>query len=160
MAVDKQSAIISYILQCPQIQNSPLYFNFINAKDNSNQIVTSANDKYANKPYITGSVEKIYTFTIMIFKSITDDAIVKLEGYMHENVEELAYVQGLIDWITAQNDLRNYPNFGTDCEVDSIETSEETPRLEGINVEVSPALAMYSVTIKVRYVDNSKNIWR
>lgn len=158
--MDKNSAIINYILQCPQIVNSPLYFNFIDAKDNTTQIVTSSNDRYTEKPYITGSVAKQYTFTIVIFKSITEDAIVKLEGFAHENVEELAYIQELIDWIVEQNELHNYPDFGTDCNVISITTAEDTPRLVGINTEVTPALAMYNVTIQVEYIDNSKNIWR
>lgn len=157
---DKQEAIINYILQCPQIKDTPLYFNFINAKDNTSQIVTTANDKFLDKPYITGSVEKQYSFRILIFKSITDDALVKLEGFAHENVEELAYVQALIDWISEQDELKNFPNFGEECDVDGIETSAETPRLEGINMEVAPPLAMYSVTIRIHYVDNSKNIWR
>lgn len=157
---DKQTAIINYILQCPQIRDTPLYFNFINAKDNTSQIVTTANDKFLDKPYITGSVAKQYSFKIMIFKSITDDAIVKLEGFAHENVEELAYIQALIDWISEQNELKNFPNFGEECDVDSVETSAETPKLEAVNMEVSPPLAMYSVTIKIHYVDNSKNIWR
>ena len=157
---DKNQAVINYILQCPQIKNTPLYFNFINAKDNTAQILTSSNDRYTEKPDITGAVEKQYTFTIMVFKSITDDAIVKLEGFAHENVEELSYIQELIDWIAEQDDLKNYPNFGEDCEVDGIRTSEETPKLEAINAQVSPALAMYSVTIQITYVDNSKKLWR
>lgn len=158
--VDKNKAVINYILQCPQIQNTPLYFNFINAKDNTAQIITSSNDRYTEKPDITGAVEKQYTFTITVFKSITDDAIVKLEGFGHENVEELSYIQELIDWIAQQDELQNYPNFGEDCVVDKIRTSEETPKLEAINVQVSPALAMYSVTIQITYVDNSKKLWR
>ena len=104
---DKNKAVIDYLLQCPQIQQTPLYFNFINAKDNTNQIVTSANDRYMDKPYVTGAVVKLYTFTIVVFKSITDDAIVKIDGFAHENVEELAYIQELINWITEQNELRN-----------------------------------------------------
>lgn len=157
---DKNQAVINYILQCSQIQNTPLYFNFINAKDNTAQILTSSNDRYTEKPDITGAVEKQYTFTIMVFKSITDDAIVKLEGFAHENVEELSYIQELIDWIAEQDDLKNYPDFGENCEVDGIRTTEETPKLEAINAQVSPALAMYSVTIQITYVDNSKKLWR
>lgn len=158
--MDKNKAVINYLLQCPQILNTPLYFNFIDAKDNTNQIVTSANDRYMDKPYITGAVEKLYTFNIVIFKSITDDAVVKIDGFTHENVEELAYVQTLIDWITEQNEIKNYPNFGADCSIDNISTDEETPKLVGINSQVSPALAMYNVTIQIRYIDNSKVIWR
>lgn len=157
---DKNQAVINYILQCPQIQNTPLYFNFINAKDNTVQILTSSNDRYTEKPDITGAVEKQYTFIIMVFKSITSDAIVNLDGFSHENVEELSYIQELIDWIAEQNDLQNYPDFGELCVVDTIRTSEETPKLEAINTQVSPALAMYSVTIQITYIDNSKKLWR
>lgn len=158
--VDKNKAVINYILQCPQILNTPLYLNFVNAKDNTAQLVTSSNDKFLNKPDITGSVQKLYQFTIIVFKSITDDALVKIDGFSHENIEELAYIQELIDWITEQNELKNFPNFGSDCDIDSIETDEEMPKLVGINTDTSPALAMYSVTIQIQYIDNSKLIWR
>lgn len=160
--VDKNRAIINYILQCPQIQNTPLYFNFIDAKDSTAQIVTSSNDRYTEKPFIDGSVEKLYSFMIMVFKSITEDAIVRIVNfeYEHENVEELAGIQELIDWIETQNELHNYPNFGEYCEIESIETTEDQPRLQGINTQSSPALAMYGITIQIRYIDTSKKIWR
>lgn len=158
--VDKNKAVINYILQCPQIFNTPLYLNFVDAKDNTAQLVTSSNDKFLNKPDITGSVQKLYQFTIIVFKSITDDALVKIDGFSHENIEELAYIQELIDWITEQNELKNFPNFGPECDIDSIETDEEMPKLVGINTDTSPALAMYSVTIQIQYIDNSKLIWR
>ena len=158
--IDKNQAVINYILQCPQIQNTALYFNFINAKDNTAQILTSANDRYTEKPDITGAVEKQYTFTIMVFKSITDDAIVKLEGFAHENVEELSYIQALIDWIKEQEELRNYPDFGEDCEIDEILTTTDNPSFDGIDDQVSPPLAVYSISIQIKYIDKSKMIWR
>ena len=34
---DKHQAVIDYLINCPNILNSPLYFNFINAEDNTNQ---------------------------------------------------------------------------------------------------------------------------
>ena len=115
---------------------------------------------YVDKEYTKDEKKELHGKVLDYFKSITDDAIVKLEGFAHENVEELSYIQALIDWIAEQNELQNYPNFGTDCEVDEIRTSEETPKLEAINAQVSPALAMYSVTIQITYVDNSKKLWR
>ena len=116
MAVNKHQAVIDYIITCPTILNSPLYFNFINAEDNTNQFLTKSNDKYTNTKYIDGSVGKLYTFTIITFKSVNDIAIVKLPDYPNENVSDMAEVQALIDWIAAQDTARNYPNFGDDCE--------------------------------------------
>ena len=159
MRIDKNQAIIDYLIQCPQILNSPLYFNFINIKDNTSQILTTAEDITLSRPYIDGSINRRFTFNIITFKSITDSAIVKLENYANENVVDLSTVQSIIDWIADQEELRNYPDFGSDCIINSISTTTDTPRLEGINEDVSPQLAMYSISIVVDYLDTSKVIW-
>lgn len=157
--IDKNKVIIDYLLQCRDIADSDLYFNFINAQDNSKQIVTETNDKFTDKNYIDGSVLKRHQFTLLCFKSIADSPIVSLSGYDNENVTDLSDIQALIDWINEQNDLRNFPNFGIDCEVQSIETLNNTPTFEGVNEEVTPILAMYSISINIEYIDNSKKIW-
>ena len=160
MTVDKNQAVINYIITCPTILNSPLYFNFINAKDNTNQFFTNATDVYTNTSYVDGSVEKIYTFTIITFRSAADIAVVKLPGYENENLSDMSDIQNLIDWIREQNELRNFPDFGSDCEIDSISTTTEAPKFEGIDEQVTPALAVYSTSIQIRYLDTSKQIWR
>ena len=157
--MDKNKAMIDYLLSCPTILNNPLFFNFVNAKDNNNQIITESNEKILQRPFIDGSVLKQYTITIILFKTISQNAIVKLDGYPDENVTELAMVQELIDWISEQETLQNYPNFGNDCTVESIGTTANNPNLDDIDVSVQPPLARYSVSIVVEYVDNSKRIW-
>lgn len=177
--IDKNQAIIDYLVQCPQILNSPIYFNLIDAQDNNIQIITTSEDKTMTKPFIDGSVAKRYTFNLIVFKSISDLAIVKdveqnviqvvgsestststspSEYYPNENVDDLAEAQALIDWIDEQNDLRNFPNFGDKCFIDDIMTTTDTPRFDGINTELSPPLAMYSISIVVNYIDKSKMI--
>ena len=160
MSVDKNKAVIDYLITCPQIYRTPLYFNFINAKDSTKQIITDAVDKYTSKPYIDGSVSKLYTFTIIDFRSVSDLAIVKLSGYASENIEDLSDVQALIDWIAEQNENRVYPDFGEDCVVESIKTTTENPNLVGVNEETTPPLAMYSVVIQIEYIDYSKQLWK
>ena len=157
---DKNQAVIDYIITCPEIQNSALYFNFINAKDGNTQIVTSTNDRYASRRYIDGSILRRYTFNIIIFKSVIEDSIVSVVGYDSENVIDMADVQAVIDWIHEQNELKNYPDFGTDCIVDEIITNSDNPVFMGVNHEVMPNLAMYSVTIEISYLDVSKKLWR
>ena len=158
--IDKNQAIIDFLLQCPDIANSELYFNFINAEDDNKQIITESNDKFSNRSYIDGSVLKQYTFTLIDFKSITDSALVLIQNYPNENVVDISDVQILINWINEQNKLQNFPDFGEDCEVQSIETTSENPNFEGINTEVTPTLAMYSISIKIEYIDNSEKLWR
>lgn len=157
--IDKNQAVIDFLLQCPDIATSELYFNFINAEDDNKQIVTQATEKFSNKTYIDGSVLKQYTCTLLTFKSIADSPLVLLSNYENENVADISDVQALIDWISNQNDSHNFPDFGSDCEVQSIETTTENPSYEGVNTDVTPVLAMYSISIKIEYIDNSKKIW-
>lgn len=170
MRVDKNQAIIEYLTDtstgCPKIISNPTYFNFVDAKNNDKQLITLSNDKPAQKPFIDGSVLKQYTFTIVDYKSITYQAIVKRFGinqgatYDNENVAEMFEVQDIIDWITEQNENRHFPNFGDDCIVEEITALTENPRLNGVDISVSPALARYSVSIRVTYLDISKKLWK
>ena len=169
-SIDKNQATIDYLITCPQIKNSPLYFNLIQAKDSSVQIVTTSEDTIMRKPYIDGSIPKKYTFNLVTFKSITDLAIVKdystststseENEYINENVDDLADVQALLDWLQDQEESRNYPNFGDDCYIDSLQTTTDEPRFDGINSELTPPLAMYSIAIVINYIDTSKMIWK
>lgn len=158
--VDKNQAVIDFLLNCPSIEGSPLYFNFINAEDNNKEILTFANETNLDKPYIDGSIQKRYSFTIVDYKSITSSELVKLTGYVNENVEDLVDTQSIIDWVNEQNELRNFPDFGEDCLIDEMRVTSNEPRLNGIDMAKTPALAVYNITIQVDYIDNSKKLWR
>ena len=158
--MDKNEAVINYLLQCPKILNSPLYFNFISAKDNHKQIITSANDKVMNKRFVDGSVLRKYSFTIIEFKSSAYNPIVKELGYPDENIEDMYDAQGLVDWVEQQDELQNYPDFGEDCIVEKIRTTTDNPVLDGIDASAQPPLAQYSLTIEIDYLDKSKVIWK
>ena len=160
MPVDKNQAVIDFLIACPQIRDNPLFFNAINAKDNDKQIITQSNDTMLNEKYIDGSVLRKFTFTIIDFRSVIYQPLPKVEGYISENVEEMFDVQGIIDWVNEQSDLENYPNFGTDCIIDSMITTSDNPMLNGIDTQVTPALAKYSMSIQIDYLDTSKAIWK
>lgn len=157
--VDKNQAIIDYLITCPSIQNSPLYFNFIDAKEDNKQILITANDKMMDEPYVDGSVLKRFTFSVVDFRSIAYRAIVKDGMHSDENVEEAFQVQEIIDWITEQAEIQNYPDFGSDCFVDSMEATTDNPFLNGVDTTTTPVLAKYSVSIRIQYIDKSKMLW-
>ena len=104
--MDKNQAMIDYLNNCPAIRDNPLFFNFINAKEDNKQLITVANDKALDKPYIDGSILKMYTLTVIDYKSIAYQAIPKIAGYTDENVEEMFDVQQIMDWVNAQDKLR------------------------------------------------------
>ena len=157
--MDKTQAMIEYLIQCPSIVSSPLYFNFINATSDDKQLVAVANDKIVYRPYVDGSVQKRFDFTIIDYRSVAYQELAKLHIDTNENVEEFFDVQEVIDWIEQQNDLRNFPDFGESCIVDSIRTMTDNPNLNGVDTSAKPALAKYSIAIQVDYLDISKCVW-
>lgn len=157
--MDKTQAMIEYLITCPSIAQSSLYFNFINAQDDDKQFVTVANEKLMQRPFVDGSVQKRFTFTIIDFRSVAYQELVKLHIDTNENVEEFLDVQGVIDWIDEQNQARNFPDFGAACTIDSITTTTDNPNLNGVDTSVKPALAKYSISIQVDYIDTNKQLW-
>ena len=162
--MDKNLAVIEYLITCPSIANNPLFFNCIQARDKAKDIVTIANERILHRPYIDGSVEKRYSFTIQDFRSVTPNPLAFIPGEppvlrTNENVENMLDVQGIIDWIEEQNDARNFPDFGTDCVIDEIKTVTDNPNLNGIDNNVTPALGKYSVTVQIDYLDKSKALF-
>ena len=157
-AIDKNKAVIDFIAAYPDIQTNPLFINFINAKNDTIQFLTDDNDKRLNKPYIDGSVKKRYTFSLVISKSITDMAIAK-DILTNENLDDLANIQALMDWVNEQGENHNYPNFGDKCVIEEMHTTSENPSVDGINTAITPALCLYSLEIWIDYIDYSKVIW-
>lgn len=182
MAINKEQSIIDFLRECSAIADNPLFFNFINAKPDNKQIITSGNEKSIQRPYIDGSVMKRYTFTIIDFRSVSYQAIVNTPkpqpttgtttttttttnavvgdepNYSNENVEEYIDIQAIIDWIDEQNDARHYPYFGSDCEIDEMKVLTDNPVLNGTDTQLKPALAKYSFSIQIDYIDKSKAI--
>lgn len=162
--VDKNTAVIEYLLTCPSIAGNPVFFNCIQAQDGAKDIVTIANDRAIHTPYIDGSVLKRYAFTIQDFRAVTPNPLAFIAGeppvlYTNENIENMLDVQGIIDWIEEQNDARNFPNFGNKCVIEEIRTVTDNPGLNGVDNNVTPALGKYSVTVQIDYLDNSKTLY-
>ena len=158
--MDKNKAIVTFLLTCPYIKDNPLFYNFGKVSPDNKQIITLANDTSVNIPFIDGSVRKRYTFTILDYKSVADRAILNREGVSDENLDGAFEAQQVIDWVEEQADARNYPNFGTDCVVDDMVVVTDQPNMNGIDRAVTPALAKYSISIRIDYIDYSKAIWK
>lgn len=171
--MDKNTAMLNYIMQCPVIAENPLYFNVAQEKDSNNQFLVNADDTVVNKPFIDGSVEKRYTVTVLMYKSVAYNPIVLEEvedengnkvivpssTYIDENLIDMSDGQKLIDWLEEQNDIRNFPNFGDGYVIDSIKPLSNKPSFNGVNADKQAPLAQYSIGIQIEYIDFSKQIW-
>lgn len=166
--LDKNQQILDYIMECDVIAENPLYFNFANERDNSNQILVTRDDANINKPYVDGTVLKQYTVDVLLYKSVaynpivvdeTADGAVPSRTYIDENMVDMRDGQALIDWLLEQNDSRHFPNFGEECIIESVEPTANKPILNGVNPNIEPPLAQYSVGIRIQYLDISKQLW-
>ena len=157
--VDKHQAVVDFLLTCPSIQDSPLYFNFVEAEDKNKQFLTMSNDKAIDRPFIDGTVQKRYTFTIQDYRSIAFNPLIPANVQSNENVEDLLDFQGIIDWITEQAKAENYPNFGDKCLIESMKALSDNPNMNGIQSAGSLLLAKYSVNIQIEYLDETEKIW-
>ena len=158
--VDKNKAVVDFLLTCPYLKDNPMFYNFGKVADDNKQIVTHANDTKLNVPFIDGSVRKRYVFTIIDYKAIAYRALVARTGAIDENLENAFEAQQVIDWINEQAEARNFPDFGEDCVMDDMQANSDNPNMGGVDTAVTPALAKYSVSIKIEYIDYSKAIWK
>jgi len=155
--IDKNQSMLTFLQNCPTIQNNPLFFNFGNVENNANQINVDGSDVSLHKTFIDGSEAKRYTFNIDSCKSLTPNPVI--DGLSAENVDELNEVQELIDWINAEGDAENYPDFGDRCYVDSMKCLTAEPVLLGVDKEQNPPIAIYRVSVQIDYIDTTKVIW-
>lgn len=157
MSMDKSQALITFLQTCPTIQGNPLFFNFGKVEDNATQVMTKSDDIALHKPYVDGSILKRFTFSIDIFKSVAYNSIVG--NLSDENMTEFQEVQAVLDWINAQDKLRNYPVFDTTDFIEKMETLTVKPDLVGVDTTMTPAMAIYRITIRIDYVDKSECLW-
>lgn len=160
MTVDKDVAVIEYLRNCPAMAENPLFFNFAQ-KENDNQLfATYADNTDIEKKYIDGSKDCTYTFTILIYKSIAYNPMI--QGYSDENLEKYVDVKAIYEWIEEQNDNYIFPDFGADCVIDSIDMLTNKPVVNASKQgedDMQPALAQYSLGIRIKYLDKSKVLW-
>jgi len=169
-AVDLNKRFLDYIYECPVVAENPMYFAVAEERNNNNQLLPTQEQPLDTVEFVDGTVEKVYRADILMYKSVAYNPIVTEEvgtsgkkipstTYLNENIEDMTDGQTLIDWIEEQNDNRHFPNFGESCIIESVKTTTNRPVLNGINPELEPPLAQYSVGLVITYIDTSKQIW-
>jgi hypothetical protein len=82
-----------------------------------------------------------------------------VQGFSDENLTDLDEVQKVLDWINEQDELQNYPDFGSDCPIEKMETLTTKPDIVGVDTSSNPPMAVYRISIQIDYIDNSKKLW-
>ena len=157
---DKNQAMIEYLTECDAISASPLFFNYAEENEESNHVVTVADDVALQKPYIDGSVLKQYTFQLICYRPLSPNSLINEAGFSDENVENMANVRSILDWILQQEEDRHYPDFGEECLPERLYCLTNDPNLYAVDTQSDPPLAKYSIVIRFEYVDTSKMLFK
>lgn len=144
----KHDAVKAYFEpKVKEIAGNVLNFNFSLECTDSIGLVTNYADKTV-KEFINGDARKAYGFSILITKSYStysDDL----------NLEAMNFAQTFMDWLDEQNCKKEYPDFGSNCEVEKIEVLQNMPNLAGVNAE--EGTARYMVQCRILHIEHDKN---
>lgn len=157
--MDKNQIMIQFLMGCPEIQQNPLFFNFAEEEEDTNHFITISDNESTTKNYVDGSMLKQYTFQIISYKSIAHNPLIEADIIADENLEDLASVRAIMDWINEQGENKIFPNFGNGYIIESMQTINTDPSLNGVDTNVNPPLAQYSIAVRVTYFDKTKMIW-
>lgn len=155
--IDKTTAIIEFLRECPTIKANPVFFNFGEIEDGTYQANIQSDEVLLNLHFIDGSVLKRYTLFLDSFKSVSYIPVVN--GKSDENLEGFSEVQEVIDWINDKSNKQEFPDFGDDFVIEDMKTLTDRPALVGVNTQQNPPMAVYRISIQIDYVDLTKRIW-
>ena len=144
---------INFLLECEYISKNKLFLNAISGDINAIQIVTSEIDRKQDKEFVDGSVLHKVLFTVFDYKSISFNQLVRTMLENNENINDLEDTQNIVDFIVEQEKQRNYPDFGSDYEVEKIEPTYLTPTTPSIDSTGQNPLAKYSIPIVCHVMD-------
>lgn len=96
------------------------------------------------REYITGDKQRAYSFAFIIVRLYSTEPLDVL------NMEAMNLGQSFMDWIEEQDRNRNYPDFGSSCEIEKMEVLQNMPNLASVNAEEGTARYMIQGRILYR----------
>jgi len=133
----RNNAIWEWLQTCTTIGN--MFFNFGDAKNDNTGIVTNVSESYIKK-FINGDARKKCNFTVLQFKEISTLPNTK------DNLDSLNDINEIMEWITTQNTIRNYPNFGDKCTIEKVENLQDAPNIAGQDLQGAKYMFAVSIT--------------
>lgn len=131
-----------YLMTCPEL-NSYLTFNSSENILGSTSIATNYNTAW-EKRYQRNHGIKRYDFAFVMYRQYDT-------GTSTLNINEIFDAEKFMDWIDKQDELQNFPDFGENIRVLSIENLQNMPNLAA--VDQNGATAKYMIQCRVRYYE-------
>ena len=144
---NKYQAVMNFINTCPLVGHD-LYFNFIDHTnpDGNTSLVTVPYGEPAKK-YTDGSFLMRMQFEIRQIKPMSS------YSNTTENTDQMQGVQDFLDWIKEQGKKKNFPDFGEDCEIQSLKIADgvNTPSIAG----TGEGCALYAFPFEILYIERN-----
>lgn len=138
IAIDKNKSMLDYLSKCPEIKQF-LRFNAILDKSGAVSVQTVSSSRWQKK-YIRDHGIKTYDFAIVSMQP-------QDSGTTRRNAESMSAVQACLDWVSAQNRARNFPDFGADARVIKIEPLQNVPDIAAVNQSGDTAKYMFQCRV-------------
>lgn len=142
--MNKHEEMLKYLSECPYL-SSFVHFNSVSETVTATGVIPAYSDD-SIKQYIDGSKLKHYDFAFVKMQQNDD-------GTSNTNVNNMYDVQKFMEWIDEQDAICNYPDFGEDCIIESIENLQDMPNIASVDEQ---NLAEYMFQCRVVYTELSK----
>lgn len=135
---NRNEALQEWLAESPFVTD--LYFNFYPAEAGVTSIAPVSGERVL-KHYTDGTALMCYEFGVIQFWPVNMNV-----PNNADNAEAMYAVEQFMDWVKAQNQLRNFPDF-EGCDVQRVEVLNNLPFSAGTDDEV----AKYMYTCRVTY---------
>lgn len=144
---NKFEAVMDFISSSPYA-GQDTYLNYVTDEknDDNTAVLTSGHGKVVTH-YVDGTDLISLAFEIRQIKPHSKDSNV------YANTDAMQEVQRFMDWINQQGKAKSFPDFGSNCRVQSMATPKtaKTPSLIGLT-EAEDA-AIYAFPIEILYLE-------
>lgn len=142
----KHEIMVAYVKdKVRELCNSILTFNYADGEAHSVSFLTNYSGRIVKK-YIRAA-DKEYGFTILLTWHYSDE----LDDM---NMQAMNLGQQFMEWIEGQNREKNFPDFGSNCQVKKIENLQNMPNLATVDWENK--VAQYQIPCRVLYFEKEK----
>ncbi len=145
--MDYITPFIKWLLKSEYIRSNKLFLNAIEAQDDNVQIITQQVAENQITHYVDGSKTYPITFSILNYKSLSYNQLVKTMIENNENLTDLLDVSKIIEFVKEMEAEKDYPVFSENITVEKVYCQYNTPSTPTMDSSFSPALAKFTIPI-------------
>ncbi|MCL2311165.1 MAG: hypothetical protein FWC41_01560 [Firmicutes bacterium] len=144
ITINKDLNLFNWLKTNPLLTDT-LKFDFLGADNNSCSISPIPEDTTI-KTYIDGTKVKQYSFALQSSFSVSENTDMI-------NIENMKVLRSWQDWLSEQNGIKNFPDFGENCEIYKLEVLSN-PQMSQF---FENGIATYQFFLRLEYIEYKNN---